>query len=127
DQDRVEEITLIGDAPRRGLVDRRHRAHRVAEARNGQAQVAEPITEIRTEGQHCSAHVADSGLWERRMVTETSAKVSGIGADGLWMVTSVACTRSSAMIISAMRPATVSMRSTGGPAMIAAAFSASSP
>jgi hypothetical protein len=64
---------------------------------------------------------------DRRIVTDTSSNVSGIGADGLCTVTSTACSRVSCMAVSAMRPASVSMRSHGSPPTSAAAISASSP
>ena len=55
----------------------------------------------------------------RWTTTATSANSSGIGACGLCTVTSTAPTRGSVSTSSAIRPATVSIKSAGGPATIA--------
>ena len=51
----------------------------------------------------------------RRSVTATSSTTTGTGAAGLWTVTSALTTRGSARQRSRIRPATVSIRSTGSP------------
>src|SRR3954469_23700080 len=58
DEHRIEERALLDAAPRLRLVHRRHRAHRAVEPVDHRLQACQPITEIRSDGQHDAAHAS---------------------------------------------------------------------
>ena len=89
DERDVVEVGLFDTAPRGRRIDARRRDEVVGECVDDLTEPGLSVAEIGTGGQHGARHLEPpADLRERRVTTATSAKSSGIGADGLCTTTS---------------------------------------